>query len=946
MSTLRERWEAAQAKNALDEEASLRAQRTSSAYDSANRAVKNIMDMNVDEDSSNYQSYVDESAKLAAQYIDSTGVDPYDDTNVIKRQKGMYSKPFDWAAKTWNAYSDVRRKNEEIAMTKHQARVKKAEDIQKQEQMQAQIKQKQDQMEKEKKQKTNKDQFDLYSYASNLVSSRNPKSVSFNSNGRILPTNTNNPFLSNMRRYSSNRRRPARRATRRTTRRRTTGRTRRVRRVAKRRGARFPKITRTYVRGRGRYTLSTKSTLGQTVPVISRRGQEGSVIMSRTEYLGPLFAANTPTAFVFEKPYANNVVSAKGSKTTGAFVHTETVNSTEVPVAYKFLLNPGLPALCPWFSEIAKKYERYRIKKMVFTFQSTTNTEIAVGEICMAHQVNPYGGDLTTKEQFRIMSMQNAMRPDRTFSCGVEANPRLTAHDWKYIRTESLNEVNSQRRDEFDYGSFFIASFGAKAQNQNNQPLGDVHVTFEIELAGPQLHNALNGQSLGTAPGVAVSSFDNPFDARTANTLDRDGAGLGANDVLTNPNFIEHQFQQNWCPSYQAGTKKAASSFITNGKTVAEYNGGSYVKANGGYVIPDGFLEPGNNHAKFMFATGGKFVIRMPPRLVGTQLAAAGYAITTGDLLGEQAADTVQAYPQLSLFPVSNAGRINCTIDQCNIPVILSTEAYTRGVINAGASSIVSRSVVEFCPETRLLSGHLIRFKIRMFGQFQNPGQTFNYEFRHNSSLRESEFVFQNCELIQSRVGNGNGTIGHASYDPKWRGVDHNFGNGYAQTRIQQYPETAYFASNISTTVVGFTNALANVIAGQCSADHYWEFVIRVKNPGDSGFVAGQAVKVGIPALSEPTCSATGVVDTATNQLAFLGVVRTTVDNSPSNSFGTAAGGYQVCTSYNQYCDAMQYCERSMTIEMSKDENGGTDRLISWNNLVTNEFFINPATNP
>lgn len=771
--------------------------------------------------------------------------------------------------------------------------------------------------------------FDAASYKPSYFFNKNKV---FLKNGSSIRNNSENPF--NFPMFGSRRHGYSKRPKARTTRRRRVARTKRRgvrksgsrRRLTGRGSVKFPRIGRTTVRGRGKYTLSNRTTLSQQVPMITRHGSEGGVIFSKTEFIGQLY----PHALAQSTLDEGYSVEPSLDGASGLSLIKAKIGDVSVPVGYKIELNPGLRKPFPWFCEIARKYERFRIKKMVFTFQSTTNSQVAQGEVCMAHQINPYSKDLTDKEMFKIQAMSNSMRPDRTFSCGVECNPRLSPHEWKYVRQDALLASDSQRKDEFDYGNFYILSFGTS--DASTKILGDLHVTYEIELSGPQLEKS-SWSKAAAKPTSGQSHFEYKNASRDAARVAEGQDVMDTHDKTDAPN---HASINNWLPMNMNAN---AANLV--GGVIQRYAAGS--SNVNGVLVPLNYLNKYSSEQWSPYV-GSRFTILMPPKMWynGTTWTSFGftYGGNTG-LLGYFNNDSNRAYPGLSVFPDTEAARSNCLVEECNIPVILDTEQYQRtftGTDAAQGTVNCTRSTIQFCAEPDALDDHYIRVTLHVSGSVS--GLAGVSEVANNLDFPvvtdANEWILENCEAIRHVPLYGS-KVANQSYDSKYSGI-----GKWGDTASHDMYCSGNTTGALTVTTAGVGNTITQTQLNHAGPRHRnyqtYTWVFRAKNTSNNA----SAVKIGIPAFNLPSMTSTGTI--SPGAVLTRSITGTWVATKPSNgSFLLGANAWSIPDSYNCACDMMQFVQRSLQIEIIKDINvlvGGNGILWNGTSSAKNEFFI------
>lgn len=212
-------------------------------------------------------------------------------------------------------------------------------------------------------------------------------------------------------------------------------------------------------------------------------------------------------------------------------------------------IQPGLLTLDPWLAPIARNYDEYEIKGMIFEWRSTCGSAFAsnnnaMGTLIMATQYDPYDPVFTSKLSMDNYEFATAVKPFDSALHAVECARASTVQNKLYIRTGS----NQGDLRWTDFGNFTIATTGMQTSGVN---LGELWVSYEIELSKP---NFSNSYPIGEDHHV-FSSFSsaNVFSSSLGSTIS------GANSVGYVINF----------PFLSAGTIIVVSDY-TNGTVVAQ----------------------------------------------------------------------------------------------------------------------------------------------------------------------------------------------------------------------------------------------------------------------------------------------------------------------------------------------------------------------------------------
>lgn len=204
------------------------------------------------------------------------------------------------------------------------------------------------------------------------------------------------------------------------------------------------------VTGFGDYKVEGNSILkgGMSPPQIVNSVETGSTIVRHREYLGDISASV-------------------------AFVNRQ------------FVINPGMPNTFPWLSQIANSYEQYRLRGVLFEFNSTSSdailsgsTSSALGTVTMQTDYDVADAPPSSKRQMLNSLFSSSSKPSCSFIHPIECKKSLSAQSILYTRGSNVPNGFDPRL--YDFANFNIATEGQQAVNGG--VLGELWITYEIEL--------------------------------------------------------------------------------------------------------------------------------------------------------------------------------------------------------------------------------------------------------------------------------------------------------------------------------------------------------------------------------------------------------------------------------------------------------------------------------
>lgn len=204
------------------------------------------------------------------------------------------------------------------------------------------------------------------------------------------------------------------------------------------------------ITGFGDYQIEQNSIMagGMTPPQVVNSVDKGGVIVRHREFIGDITAS---TGF--------NVQS--------------------------FLVNPGLARTFPWLSQVANSYEQYKLRGMLFEFNSTssdallsTATSTALGSVIMSTDYDVADLPPSSKREMLNSEWASSSKPSSTFIHPIECKKSVSPQSMLYTRG-AISVPSDFDQRLYDFCRFNIATEGMQVAGGN---LGELWVTYEIEL--------------------------------------------------------------------------------------------------------------------------------------------------------------------------------------------------------------------------------------------------------------------------------------------------------------------------------------------------------------------------------------------------------------------------------------------------------------------------------
>lgn len=218
--------------------------------------------------------------------------------------------------------------------------------------------------------------------------------------------------------------------------------------------------------GSGDYTVSSNSLVNKAstgIPMMHRDGQ--TVTVRHKEYIGQI------------------------------------AGSTDFTVQRALQLNPGNAVAFPWLSGIARNFQEYKIKGMVYHYipssgSAVSSTNAALGTVMMQTSYRANDSPPTSKAFLLNEYWASESVPSETFCHPIECDPKENPFNVQYVRTGTLPSNDSQLL--YDLGVTYVATSGMQT---SGNAVGDLWVTYEIELKKPIVESNVTS----TSPSLSAS---------------------------------------------------------------------------------------------------------------------------------------------------------------------------------------------------------------------------------------------------------------------------------------------------------------------------------------------------------------------------------------------------------------------------------------------------------
>ncbi len=205
--------------------------------------------------------------------------------------------------------------------------------------------------------------------------------------------------------------------------------------------------------GQGDYTINSNTVVkdslksASSIPSMHKDGQ--SIVVRHKEYLG------------------------------------EVKSSTTFSVQQSYILNPGNPITFPWLSDIASKFQEYKIRGAVFHYVPSSGsvasgTNPGLGTVMLQTTYRSTDSAPGSKVEMLNEYCANEVVPSEVLAHPVECDPAENPFNVQYVRSGTVPVGDTQLM--YDLGVTHLAVSGQQA---TGNVIGDLWITYEVELKKP-----------------------------------------------------------------------------------------------------------------------------------------------------------------------------------------------------------------------------------------------------------------------------------------------------------------------------------------------------------------------------------------------------------------------------------------------------------------------------
>jgi hypothetical protein len=174
------------------------------------------------------------------------------------------------------------------------------------------------------------------------------------------------------------------------------------------------------------------------------------------------------------------------------FQHREylgTVNATTGFALTKYSVNPGVSSTFPWLGQVANNFEKYKINRMSFVFNSTASDSVtngsnsSVGVLILGASYDSADPDFASR--FEMLNYRGTRSQKLSSSFQFPVDTRMFQQQNLWVR-DGPAPVNTDIR-LYDACTFYLATDAA----QGGYACGELWVVYDIDLMGPKLYDTI-----------------------------------------------------------------------------------------------------------------------------------------------------------------------------------------------------------------------------------------------------------------------------------------------------------------------------------------------------------------------------------------------------------------------------------------------------------------------
>ncbi len=145
-----------------------------------------------------------------------------------------------------------------------------------------------------------------------------------------------------------------------------------------------------------------------------------------------------------------------------------------------FSVNPGLASMFPWLSQVAGRYETYRVNRLRFSYETEAATS-ATGTVLIVLDTDAADAAPVSKSDALTYKIKNRGAPWQPFDLDAPRLDDMGGLSRKYVRQGSL-AANLDIKT-YDVGTLYPCTIG----QANTNVVGELYVEYDISFYTPQI---------------------------------------------------------------------------------------------------------------------------------------------------------------------------------------------------------------------------------------------------------------------------------------------------------------------------------------------------------------------------------------------------------------------------------------------------------------------------
>lgn len=219
-----------------------------------------------------------------------------------------------------------------------------------------------------------------------------------------------------------------------------------------------------------------------------RKGAKRGVRLARTidaasRAMGMANVVNAPISqSVISRGNTARTVGGSGDRIQNEELIGKVDGSVAFATQYELQLNPGIAGTFPYLSEIAKKFEQYKVHRLRFTYVTRTSTS-KPGSVMMGTEYNSGTPAPANENAMATLrgSVDGSSWTDLDHKVDLSSSAALGPR--KYIR--STNVAGDPKT--YDIGTFYLAV----ADQDDASGIGKLYVSYDVEFFNPVIASVI-----------------------------------------------------------------------------------------------------------------------------------------------------------------------------------------------------------------------------------------------------------------------------------------------------------------------------------------------------------------------------------------------------------------------------------------------------------------------